>query len=236
MKVCNVTKIFADSSSELFTALDDISFEIKKGSVAMIAGSNGSGKSVLMSLIAGLDKPSKGSIDLEGEDCGLVFQEADSAILGETVFEDVSFGAKNIGLKKEELKNAVEGSLEQVGLLHKKESQARTLSGGQKRRLAVAGILAMDKSLFIFDEPFANLDYPGVKNVCRILKQLKEQDKTLIILTHEIEKCLALCDRFIVLDKGKICFDGTALEGLKEDLEKWSIRKPSEKLEKLLWL
>lgn len=236
MKVCNVTKIFADSSSELFTALDDISFEIKKGSVAMIAGSNGSGKSVLMSLIAGLDKPSKGSIDLEGEDCGLVFQEADSAILGETVFEDVSFGAKNIGLKKEELKNAVEGSLEQVGLLHKKESQARTLSGGQKRRLAVAGILAMDKSLFIFDEPFANLDYPGVKNVCRILKQLKEQGKTLIILTHEIEKCLALCDRFIVLDKGKICFDGTALEGLKEDLEKWSIRKPSEKLEKLLWL
>ncbi|MCQ2610584.1 MAG: energy-coupling factor ABC transporter ATP-binding protein [Treponema sp.] len=236
MKVCNVTKIFADSSSELFTALDDISFEIEKGSVAMIAGSNGSGKSVLMSLIAGLDKPSKGSIDLEGEDCGLVFQEADSAILGETVFEDVSFGAKNIGLKKEELKNAVEGSLEQVGLLHKKESQARTLSGGQKRRLAVAGILAMDKSLFIFDEPFANLDYPGVKNVCRILKQLKEQGKTLIILTHEIEKCLALCDRFIVLDKGKICFDGTALEGLKEDLEKWSIRKPSEKLEKLLWL
>ena len=113
------------------------------------------------------------------------------------------------------------------------------LSGGEKRRLAVAGIIAMNRSLIIFDEPFANLDWPGVKTVCSILKQLKEERKTIIVLTHELEKIIGMADRFIVLDKGKIRFDGTPEEGLKEPLEKWSIRNPVtayHSLEDLVWL
>lgn len=113
------------------------------------------------------------------------------------------------------------------------------MSGGEKRRLAVAGILAMNRSLIIFDEPFANLDWPGVKTVCSILKQLKDEGKTVIVLTHELEKIIGMADRFIVLDKGKIRFDGTPQEGLSQPLEDWSIRNPLfsyRSLEDLIWL
>ena len=229
LEVKNISKIFPDKTK----ALEDISFSIEQGEFCVIAGSNGSGKSVLMSLIAGLNEPTGGTIDLFGNSAGLVFQDADSQILGETPEEDVSFGAKNYGLKKDELKQCVESSLEQVGLLHKKNAYARSLSGGEKRRLAVAGILAINRSVIIFDEPFANLDWPGVKQVCMILK------KTIIVLTHELEKILALAERFIVLDKGKIRFDGSPQEGLSQNLEQWSIRNPITQyssLKDLLWL
>lgn len=239
LKVEKVFKTFSDNSE----ALHDVSFSVSEGEFVLIAGSNGSGKTVLMNLIAGLERPSSGKIILKGE-AGLVFQDADCQILGETPYEDVAFGVKNQGVKKAEIKDKVEAALSQCGILHKKDSQARTMSGGEKRRLAVAGIVAMNRDLIIFDEPFANLDYPGVKNVCRILKQLKDEKKTVLVLTHETEKILGLCDRMIVLDKGEIRFDGTPLEGLKQNLEDWSIRNPlgsgtepsEEKLRGLLWL
>ena len=97
----------------------------------------------------------------------------------------------------------------------------------------------MSREFLIFDEPFANLDWPGVKTVTSILKQLKDEGKTIIVLTHELEKILALSDRFIVLDKGKIRFDGKPEDGLKQPLDLWSIRNPLfsyTKLEDLIWL
>ena len=216
LEIQNVKKRFSDGT----LALDDISFSINKGEFTVIAGSNGSGKSVLMSLIAELDKP-------------------DAQILGETPEEDVEFGAKNSGLKGKLLSDCVEKVLSYTGLLHKKDSPARMMSGGEKRRLSVAGILAMSREFLIFDEPFANLDWPGVKTVTSILKQLKDEGKTIIVLTHELEKILALADRFIVLDKGKIRFDGKPEDGLKQPLDLWSIRNPLfsyTKLEDLIWL
>ncbi|MGN0729541.1 energy-coupling factor ABC transporter ATP-binding protein [Treponema sp.] len=235
LEVTGVSKIFADKT----IALEDISFSIDQGEFCVIAGSNGSGKSVLMSLIAGLDEPTGGSVNLFGNSAGLVFQDADSQILGETPEEDVAFGAKNFGLKKEALEACVKSSLEQTGLLHKRSAYARTLSGGEKRRLAVSGILATNRSLIIFDEPFANLDWPGVRQVCAVLKKLKDEKKTIIVLTHELEKILALADKFIVLDKGKIRFEGTPQEGLRQNLEQWSIKNPAahySTLEDMLWL
>lgn len=235
LEIKGVSKTFPDKTS----ALEDISFSIEQGEFCVIAGSNGSGKSVLMSLIAGLDEPTDGTINLFGNSVGLVFQDADSQILGETPEEDVAFGAKNYGLKKEALKKCVESSLEQMGLLHKKNAYARSLSGGEKRRLAVAGILAINRSIIIFDEPFANLDWPGVKQLCMILKKLKQEKKTVIVLTHELEKILALADRFIVLDKGKIRYDGLAQDGLAQNLEQWSIKNPITQysnLWDLIWL
>lgn len=234
IEVCNITKIFPDKTK----ALDDVSFFVYEGDFTIIAGSNGSGKSVLMSLIASLDLPTSGTIKTTSKP-GIIFQDADSQILGETVEEDVAFGARNYGYKKKELEEKITWALNSTGLLEKKECIARTMSGGEKRRLSVSGILAMDKDIFIFDEPFANLDWPGIKKTCAILKQLKEEKKTIIVLTHELEKILALANKFIILDKGKIRFDGTPQDGLKLNLEQWGIRNPlvsNIKLEDLLWM
>jgi len=235
LEVSDMGRTFSDGT----VALQNVTFSVRKGEFAVIAGSNGSGKSVLMSLIAGLDEPSSGSITLHDCQAGLVFQEADSQILGETPEEDISFGAKNCGLSKQQVAERVTMALDKTGLIHKRDAYARTLSGGEKRRLAVAGILAMDRSLIIFDEPFANLDWPGVQQVCAIMKQLKEEGKTVLVLTHELEKVLALADRFMVLDKGHLVFDGTPADGLKEDLASWGIRNPllaCQSIEEMIWL
>ena len=235
LEVKGVGRTFSDGT----VALKDVSFSISKGEFAVIAGSNGSGKSVLMSLIAGLDEPSEGTITLHGCQAGLVFQDADSQILGETPEEDIAFGAKNCGLSKQQVAERVDFALAKTGLEHKRVSYARLLSGGEKRRLAVAGILAMNRSLIIFDEPFANLDWPGVKQVCGIMKQLKEEGKTVLVLTHELEKVLALADRFMVLDKGHLVFDGTPESGLAAGLENWGIRNPMtayKSIKEMLWL
>ncbi len=235
LKVKNVSKVFSDGNK----ALDDVSFEISEGDFTVIAGSNGSGKTVLMTLIAKLDEPTDGNIQLEdGFDAGLVFQDADSQILGMTPWEDVFFGAKHSGLKKEDARRVTEEALRETGLLEKKDLNARTLSGGEKRRLAVAGVLALGRKLIIFDEPFANLDWPGVKQVLAIMQKLKAEKKTVIVLTHEIEKVLALSNRFIILDKGKIQFDGNAEDGLKLPLDEYGIKNPLnsyQSLKDLLW-
>ena len=232
-----ITKIYATSEGNK-TALNNVSFQIDEGSVTVIGGENGSGKSVLMNIIAGLEKPTSGKIHSFAK-AGLVFQEADTQVLGETPREDISFGPKNQKKSKIQVEQAVENSLEQVGLAKKADYPARFLSGGEKRRLAVACMLAMELPVIIFDEPYANLDYGGVKQVNALLKRLHEQKKTVIILTHELEKCLGLADKFVVLFRGDKVFDGTAQEGLLQNLEQWNIRNPLNaysKVEDLVWL
>jgi len=221
-----------------FYALEDISLSIKKGECTIIAGANGSGKSILMSIIAGLENPTSGTVQVDA-DTGLVFQEPDAQILGETVKEDVSFGPRNMKLKKDEIEERVNKALSQTGLEMRADFPSRSLSGGEKRRLAAAGVLAMDAQLIIFDEPYANLDYPGVLQVNKLFKELISNGKTIIILTHELEKCFSLATRFIALFKGKKVFDGEPSCALSSDLESWGIRNPlknnSLKLKDLLW-
>lgn len=235
LEVQDLTRSFADGTK----ALDGVSFCASQGDFIVVAGSNGSGKSVLMSLIAGLDEPTSGSVFVkDGFEAGLVFQDADAQILGETPWEDVMFGAKNLGLPKTEAAQRAAAALEQTGLLEKKGFNAHALSGGEKRRLAVAGILALGRKLIIFDEPFANLDWPGVKQTTAIMRELKAAGTSVIVLTHEIEKVLALANRLIILDKGKIRFDGTPADGLKFPLEECGIKNPLntyKKLEDLQW-
>jgi len=238
-------------------ALDDVSLEINEGECVVIGGENGSGKSVLMQIIAGLMEADKALVNTEVE-CpqggrietsvnlcvqvdgrvGLVFQEAETQILGETPAEDIAFGPKNLGWKKTDVQAAVSQALEQTGLTEKADFPARFLSGGEKRRLAVACMLAMKLPTIILDEPYANLDFGGVKQVNRLIRQLKAEGKTVIILTHEIEKCLGLADRFVVLFRGKKVFDGTPGMGLRHNLEAWNIRNPLVsygKVEDLIW-
>ncbi len=232
----NVTKIYATSEGKK-KALNNVSMEIEEGSVTVIGGENGSGKSVLMNIIAGLEKADSGSVTSFAK-AGLVFQEADTQILGETPREDIAFGPKNQKKNKEQILKATSFALEQVALTKKADYPARFLSGGEKRRLAVACMLAMELSIIIFDEPYANLDYGGVKQVNALIKKLKEDKKTVIILSHELEKCLGLADRFIVLFRGDKVFDGSPEVALHENLEQWNIRNPLtaySSLKDLVW-
>ena len=236
IRINNLSKTFRTASGSK-KALDDVSLEIFEGDCLVIGGENGSGKSVLMSIIAGLEEPDGPSVIVESR-VGLVFQEAETQILGETPAEDISFGPKNLGWKKEEIKNAVQEALERTGLTEKSDFPARFLSGGEKRRLAIACMLAMKLPIIILDEPYANLDFGGVKQVNKLIRQLKAEGKTVIILTHEIEKCLGLADRFVVLFRGKKVFDGTPGMGLRHNLEAWNIRNPLVsygKVEDLIW-
>jgi biotin transport system ATP-binding protein len=191
-----------------------------------------------MSIIAGLEEPSSGTVKTTGR-VALVFQEPDAQILGETPREDVALGPRNMGLSKEQVRSQAEAALAQTGLTERADFPARSLSGGEKRRLAAAGALAMNAQIIIFDEPYANMDYPGVVQVNSLFKKLIADEKTVIILTHELEKCLALANRFIVLFKGKKVFDGTASGALELDIEAWGIRHPlrnaANVLGDLLW-
>lgn len=241
LEVSSLTRHFPGSARP---ALDSVSFSVRRGECVVVSGANGSGKSVLMSLIAALDRPTSGTVSLGDTDSseprvGLVFQDADSQILGDTPLEDVAYGPVNLGKSRQEARSIAALTLKRVGLEGRETVPARSLSGGEKRRLAVAGILAMDAEIVIFDEPFANLDWPGVVQVNDIIRQLRHMGKTLVILTHEMEKVLALADRLLVLFQGKLVYDGSPNQALRgEPLEAWGIRNPLgcyERLEDLLW-
>ena len=226
IEVRNLCKYFRTADSGILKALDDVSLSIADGQCVLIAGANGSGKSLLMKLIAKLEKPTKGSVETS-EDVGLVFQDADAQILADTPIEDVMFGLRRRKkLSKEEAKTTALKALAEVGLSEKAQSPSHFLSGGEKRRLAVASVMALGRKILILDEVYSNLDYPGVKSVNSLIERLKKESLTIIILSHELEKCIDLCERFIVLDKGKLVFDGKTSQALEQDLEKWGIRNP----------
>jgi len=206
---------FSDRSK----GLDDISLFIHAGEFVLLAGPNGSGKSTLLKHLNGLLSPSAGTIMVEGRPVsddllrarqlvGMVFQDADSQIIGETVWEDAAFGPVNLSLSKDLIQQKVSAALKTVGLDHLAEKPPYLLSGGEKRRLAIAGVLAMGPQIIAFDEPFSNLDYPGTCQVVAQMQRLKESGHTLIVATHELETVLALADRLVVLQKGRIVKNG----------------------------
>jgi biotin transport system ATP-binding protein len=231
-------------------ALDGISLDIYSGECLLIAGSNGSGKTLLTRILTGLMDPTGGEVFFRGqplEDCanmirrevGLVFQDADAQIVGETVAEDIAFGPKNLGCSKAETGKRVQNALDAVGLGEKKDFPPRRLSGGEKRRLAVAGVLAMGCGTLIMDEPFANLDWPGVIQVLEIIRQLKGEGKTVLILTHELEKVLAFADRLIILDRGLIRDQGVPGAVLDRLTAEYGVRDPRRRytrVEDCTWL
>lgn len=230
LELVDVRKKFPGAERE---AVAGVSLRVHEGELLVISGANGSGKSVLMHLIAGLDAPTSGTLRLgrngrgEAIRVGLVFQDASAQILGDTVLEDVVFGPRNMGLSLEEALIKGRESLTRVSLSAKERLPARTLSGGEKRRLAVAGILAMDAELIILDEPFANLDWPGVSEVISVIEALSREGKTIIVLTHELEKTLALADRLVVLVRGEKVYDGNPDDALRDaPLASWGIRNP----------
>lgn len=232
-----ICRYFRQPDGTLFKALDDVDLEIGDGELAVIAGENGSGKSLLMKILAGLEKPTRGTVQADA--MGLVFQDADAQILADTPLEDVLFGLRNRrDITKAQKEEIALNSLGKVGLQDIADNPSHLLSGGQKRRLAVASILALGRRTMVFDEPYSNLDYPGVKSVNAIIRELKDDGYTILILTHELEKCLGLADRFVVLHKGRVAFDGTPADALAQDMEAWGIRNPAPggRPDGLVWL
>ena len=230
-------------------AINDINLSIQDGEFVIIAGSNGSGKTVLIRHFNGLFLPTKGKVLLEGEPItkdltyvrkkvGLIFQNSDSQIVGQTVAEDVAFGPENLKLSRKEVDDRVKESLEAVGLSAFANQQPHTLSGGQKRKLAVAGVLAMKPKIIIFDEPFTGLDYPGVLQVLKQIVSLHKNGHTIILVTHELEKTLAHADRLIIMEKGRIVRDGDPSQLINE-VELYGMRRPygeDRRVETMTWL
>ena len=202
----------------------------------VIGGQNGSGKTTLCRHLNGLLNPTSGEVLLNGESIqkdirktrqtvGMVFQNADMQIVGETVYSDISFGPENLSLPRDEINNRVDAAINDVGLTALRDHKPHTLSGGEKRKLAIAGILVMLPRVIIFDEPFSNLDYPGSRQVLKQIINLHRTGHTIIIITHELEKVIAQADRLVVMQRGRIVQSGSPA-GIIMDVEQYGIRMP----------
>lgn len=228
----NVGFSYADGS----IGLQDLSLAIPAGELVVVAGPNGSGKTTLLKHLNGLLLPQQGRVEVDGvctrEDLrgvrqrvGMVFQHADAQIVGETVADDVAFGPENLLLSRPEIDARVMEALNAVGLAHKKHQRPHLLSGGEKRRLTIAGILAMRPSVIVFDEPFSSLDLFGVQQVLRQILALKETGHTLLVTTHDLDKIIAHTDRLLLLHEGRLVQEGPPADILPV-VEKYGVREP----------
>ncbi len=230
-------------------ALKGIDLSISDGEFLLTCGPNGSGKTTLIRLMSGLLKPSAGSIHVNGLDpihasqevrrlVGMVFQDPDSQIVGETVKEDIAFGPENLGLPNEEIAERVDWALRVMGLKDLSEKPCYLLSGGEKRRLAIAGVLAMRPQVILFDEPFSFLDYPGICEVLKHMINLHREGHTLVVATHDVEKVVAHVDRIAIIYDGELKIAGPP-EELIMKLPQFGIRPPCYTLlggKKISWL
>ena len=226
--------------------LKNISFEVEKNTINLIAGKNGSGKSMLLKCIKGLERPDKGEIILAGDNLrkskdrmkriGLVFQDSSLQIVGSTIKRDIAFGLENIGKERAEIDREVKKLLSIFGLEAKADQSPSILSGGERRKLCILGVIAMNSELLLLDEPFANLDYPSTKTVINTLLKLKELGSTIIIVSHEAEKFLYHTDNTIILKDGHIESEGKSSDMLETLRENEIYIPKNAKLEDLSWL
>ena len=229
VKVENLTHIYNEGLPHESVAVQDVSFSIEVGQIAGIIGHTGSGKSTLVQHLNGLIKPKTGSIYIDGENIcdgktvmreirkkvGLVFQYPEYQLFEETVFKDVAFGPKNIGLADEELEDRVREAIELVGLDYEqiKDKSPFDLSGGQKRRVAIAGVIAMKPKVLILDEPTAGLDPKAHRDVLDMIIRVHEHENNItIMVSHNMEDIASMCDKVIVMDRAHAVMEGTPEE------------------------
>lgn len=216
---------YTDENDLPVSVLDEISLSIERGSFTAVLGHNGSGKSTMAKLLNGLNKPSSGTVTVNGMDTadekhefevrktvGLVFQNPDNQIVASIVEEDVAFGPENLGVEPKEIRNRVDEALKSVGMYEYRTHAPFKLSGGQKQRIAIAGILAMQPECIVLDEPTAMLDPRGRSEVIETIQRLnREKGMTIVLITHYMDEA-ALADRVVVMDGGKVILDGTPME------------------------
>ena len=227
----NLTYTYANGTPFKHTAVNNISFSVEEGEITGIIGHTGSGKSTLLQLLNGLLKPTSGKVLLHGKDIweqpkkigyvrfkvGLVFQYPEYQLFEETVEEDIAYGPKNMKLSSEEIAERVDEAVKTVGL---KESLLNKspfdLSGGEKRRVAIAGIMAMKPEIIVFDEPTAGLDPIGRETVFEAIRQYRDKNNaTIIIVSHSMEDMAAICDKIIVMNDGNVVMHDTVNEVFK---------------------
>lgn len=220
LEVKNLTHTYSENSAFVNDAVKDVSFSVEKGEIIGIIGHTGSGKSTLVQHLNGLLKPTDGKVLFENEDIwtnpkeirkirskvGLVFQYPEYQLFEETVFEDICFGPKNMGLSGSELKTRAEEICEIVGIKNEYfDKSPFDLSGGEKRRVAIAGVMAMRPEVIIFDEPTAGLDPKGRENVMQAIKDYRiATGATVIIISHSMEDMALLADKLLVMNKGSL--------------------------------
>lgn len=207
------------------TAINKVSIEIDQGDIVGVIGHTGSGKSTLIQHFNGLLKQTSGEIYIDGENIwdnkknirevrfkvGLVFQYPEYQIFEDTVAKDISFGLKNMGLSKEDIKKSVLETAEMLKISHLLDRSPFDLSGGQKRRVAIAGIMAMKPKVLILDEPCASLDPLGRKQILSMIKEYhKRTNATILIVSHSMEDMAEFSNKILVMNKGEVfCFDDT---------------------------
>ncbi|MDC7124722.1 MAG: ABC transporter ATP-binding protein [Spirochaetales bacterium] len=227
--------------------LDSINLDFYRNSFTVLTGRNGSGKTFLMKHLNGLLLPTEGEVLINNISTekdswnarikvGFVFQNSNTQIIAQTVEDDIAFGLENIGLPSAEIEKRINESAEAMGITSLLEKSPHRISGGEKKRTAIAGIVAMQPDIIIFDEPFAGLDFEGVKLLLRKLIFLKESGTSIIVITHDLEKLLAHADRLVVMSKGKIVGDGNPDAMLKTAAENGIRIPPSENIETMTWL
>ena len=223
LEVKNLTYIYSAGTPFEHKALDDISFSVERGEFIGIIGHTGSGKSTLMQQLNGLLKPTSGTVLLDGQDIwsdkkltrqarfrvGLVFQYPEYQLFEETVYKDIAFGPKNMGLSVEKVDRRVREAAGFVGLTEQQlEVSPFDLSGGQKRRVAIAGVIAMEPEVLILDEPTAGLDPVGRSEILgNIQSYRKAKNATIMMVSHSMEDVARLTDRLLVMNGSKLAMD-----------------------------
>ncbi len=227
IEVKNLTHIYMEGTPFEARALDSVSLSIRDGEFIGVIGHTGSGKSTLIAHLNALDRPEPGTVFVNGMDLGakdadlakvrrtvgLVFQYPEYQLFEETVAKDVAFGPRNLKLPEDEVQSRVRRAMEMVGLAERYADRSPfDLSGGQKRRAAIAGVLAMEPSILILDEPAAGLDPVGRREMLDLVKRIHEAGTTVVMVSHSMDDVGRLCDRLIVLEHGHVAFTGTPAE------------------------
>ena len=223
-------------------ALKGVSLKVEKGNMVALLGKNGAGKSTLFLHLNGIYEPDEGQVLIDGEELkydkksllkfrqkvGIVFQNPDDQIFAPTVEEDIAFGPLNLGLPMEEVQNRVTEALKRVGMDGYEKTAPHHLSGGQKKRVAIAGILAMKPEVMVLDEPTAGLDPQGVENLTKLLKELNEEGYTIIISTHDVDLVPTYAKKVFVMVDGLLIAEGTPKEIFSQPdiLEQASLKIP----------
>ncbi len=239
----NVSHVYQDENN--VKALKNINLEISRGEFIGIVGHTGSGKSTLVQLFNGLIIPSSGAVKVNGNNItneksnlketrrhvGLVFQYPEHQLFEETVYQDIAFGPKNLGLNKDEVQERVKEVMGLVGLDYQefKDRSPFNLSGGQQRKVAIAGVLALKPDVLVLDEPSAGLDPQGRKQLAELLKYLyQELNMTVILISHRMEEIAELASRVIVMHQGEIVIDDNPVEvfSREQKLHKLSLDLP----------
>ncbi len=223
-------------------ALHGVNFNVEKGSMVALLGPNGAGKSTLFLHFNGIIQPSSGQIEIAEEllkygkadlnkarqKVGIVFQNPDDQLFAPTVVEDVAFGPLNMGLSRDEVENRVSKALKKVGMAGFEDKAPHHLSGGQKKRVAIAGILAMDPEIMVLDEPTSGLDPKGASQILKLLYKLNEEGMTIIISTHDVDMVPLYADKIYIISGGEIIKEGNPHDvfGDVETIRKANLRLP----------